>query len=180
MRAHIGICRPAAYPLPQWTSHPHCLRRFDHARAVTGRKYHGWRAGIGGRDCLVPPCGMDMDRSPFLRNETANEGVLAYLPLCLCAGMFRVLCYAIVKVRERLSKKSSHRYRSKNAHFDMPFLQKLKIFFLKMNGKSFQPTQNRGAYSPVAHPLSGGDFCHAYSQNTVGVDAFGLLVRQGG
>lgn len=95
VRARIGICRPAAYPLPQRTSHPHCLRRFFHARAVTGRKYHDWRVGIGRRDCLVPPCGMDMDRSPFsrslLRSKAANQGVLAYLPLCLCAGTFRGL-----------------------------------------------------------------------------------------
>lgn len=55
-------------------SHPHCLRRFYHARAVTGRKYH---CEVHRHQPIQPArctCCMSIDRSPFAR-------VVAYLLL---------------------------------------------------------------------------------------------------
>lgn len=59
-----------------------------------------------------------------------------YLPLHHMEDCTRNIGYGIVKVRERLCKKSSHRYRSKKAHFEMGFSEKSKIFFSQISPHS--------------------------------------------
>ena len=60
-----GTPTPPTDEPPSLSATAHGLGRFN-ARTVTGRKYHCWRTDIGGWDCLISPCGMGRDRSPFL------------------------------------------------------------------------------------------------------------------